>query len=290
MAKFLTQAEIYRVLQRELPEGVYPDGAPAAFVSTAESDSVAAVVGNFYTSMDSAYKNLNLISADECKMSDWEITIFGTLPTEVLGLEGRRDRALARLRSTEDTSLWQVVQTIAASIGTARYFEIRQRNTRDDLISGQIKGENSDLVWAPGWVSGDPAPPGVTVTNDLRNTQASLLAVRTHAYTYDIVVFSDTSFTAVQAQLDTLLTATEPARSDHTFYVVGSTEGMTPELDATRYNYTGYDGFILGLDNTTTDGLRRYTYYFGFLDDPSASGFGDATDSTKGGRFWFALP
>jgi hypothetical protein len=62
-----------------------------------------------------------------------------------------------------------------------------------------------------------------------------------------------------------------------------------PELDATRLNYTGYDGFLLKLDDTTTDGLRRQTWYFGFDDDPSAREFGDATDATQGGHFWFSV-
>jgi hypothetical protein len=289
MAKFLSQAEIYRILQRELPEGLYPDGAAAAYVSTAENDSVAACVSSFYTSMQGAYNNLIVTTADEDKMSDWETTVLGKIPADVLTLEERRYRILARLRSTGDISLWQIVQTVAAYIGPDRYFEIRQRNVPDDVISSQIKGANADLVWAPGWVSGDPAPAGVTVTDDLRNTESSLLAVRTHTYTYDVIVFSDDTFTAVQAQLDDLLVETEPARSAHVFTVVPSTDGCVAEDEATRFNYNGINGYLLKLDSTATEGLRRQTYYFGFVDDDSARGFGNAIDATQGGRFWFSV-
>ena len=75
MAKFLSRDEVYRLLQRELPEGVYPDGAPSSYYSTADIDSVASVASTGYANLQRIYDNYWPQSADEF-LSTWEITVF----------------------------------------------------------------------------------------------------------------------------------------------------------------------------------------------------------------------
>lgn len=290
MSKFLTQEEVYRILQRELPEGIYPDGAPSQYLSTSENDSVAKCIGSVYTTMSSIADNLNLLTATEERMGAWETTVFGETLTTGLSLEDRRRLVIAKLRSSDDISVWQLTQTIAGVVKGDAYFEVRQRNTQNDTYGAQIKGANADEVWGPTWTSGDPAPSGVTVTDDVRNTEATLLTIRTHVYTYDVVIWNYwLDISLLTAQLDGLLTRLEPARSAHTFTQIASEEGFFYDMPATRENYTGVDGWVLHQDTSSDSGLSRYAWYFGFDTDPSAIGFADIYDPGEE-RTTFAPP
>lgn len=290
MSKFLSRAEVYRILQRELPEGVYPDGAPEQYVSTADNDSVAQVVASSYSTMESVADNLLLISADAEKMGAWETTVLGESATEALDLEERRRLVIAKLRSSDDISLWQIVNTVASSLADTDYFEIRQRNVEDDWFGRDIKGALADEVWGSTWIADDPAPSGVTVTDLLRQDQSALYAVRTHVYTYDVVIFSTADYTNLVTSLDRLLTDIEPARSAHTVNLIPTVDDFIDGTQATRFNYTGMNGYVLRKDETADFGLRLASWYFGFEDDPSALEFAESEGtSTYGGHWWYSF-
>ncbi len=78
MPIFLTQDQIYRILQREQPPEAYPDGAPSAFFSTADQYSVAKVASDAYSNLNLIYDNYFPQFAVQ-RVADWEITVFGTL-------------------------------------------------------------------------------------------------------------------------------------------------------------------------------------------------------------------
>jgi len=276
MSKFLSRDELYRILQRELPEDLYADGAPNQYLTTAENDSVAQVIASSYSTMEQVSLNNNILTTD-VKIVDWEIMLFGETSTESLTLDERRDRVIAKLLTRNELSYWQVMLTCDAIIGRYGYVEVRQRNTKDNSYSILIKGTNSDLVWGPLWTAGDPAPAGVTVTDDLRNNQSDLYAVREEVYTYDVVVFSNyVNINILASKLDSLLTYLEPARSAHTVTVIPTDEGFNPDIEATRYN--SGNGALFRHDANLESGMRRWFWYFGFEDDPTALSFSDYYD------------
>ena len=96
MAKFLTQAETYRLIQRELPEGAYPDGEPARFYSTADSDATAKTISTLYSNMEEVGDNYFPQTA-ESKLDDWEIFVLGGITSGLTTTE-RRDAIINRPR------------------------------------------------------------------------------------------------------------------------------------------------------------------------------------------------
>src|SRR4051812_18440745 len=98
MPKFLTQAEIYRMIQRELPPESYPDGPATAFFSTADSDATAKVLSSAYDNLSLIYQNYFAQSAVE-KLADWEYALFGQYQDTSQTVEVRREKLLAKIRS-----------------------------------------------------------------------------------------------------------------------------------------------------------------------------------------------
>ena len=111
MPTFLTQAQIYRVLQRESPPDVYPDGAPEQFVSTAEMDSVAKTVASCYEAMERIYENMFPTTADE-QLGDWENNVLGSTPVGALTTAQRRANLLAFIRSQDNISYWTILNAV----------------------------------------------------------------------------------------------------------------------------------------------------------------------------------
>lgn len=99
------------MLQRELPEGVYPDGPPTAFFSTADMDSVAAVGASGYQSLQTIYNNYFPQSSTE-KIDDWVIRMFGQLFDGNPSVQTKRDRVIAKIRSQPTLNRWQLLTTI----------------------------------------------------------------------------------------------------------------------------------------------------------------------------------
>jgi hypothetical protein len=280
MAKFLTRQQLYRLLQRELPEDLYADGAPSQYVSTAEMDSVAGVLASAYQTMERVYQNVFVISADE-KLNEFENAYFAE-STSGLKREERIARILAKIRSTDDISHWQLLTTVGTLLA-GTWVEVLQRHVRNDETTAMLRGERLDEVWGPGWSSGDPFPGGVTGFEELRSSQPTLLALRDKAFTYDVLIYSRSINSEVLSLLEKTLREQEPARAAHTVTLLDP--ALLDFTDAapnpTRFSDVSSLFFIGPTQETPGQSniFSRHTLWFGFDDDPFSLGFGDASNS-----------
>lgn len=111
------------MLQRELPQGVYPDGAPSAFFSTADMDSVAKVAASGYSSLSRIYDNYFVATADE-KIDDWVLRMFGTLFDPSTPLQTKRDRVLTKIRSQPTLNRWQIMTIVAKYLPEGKFVQV----------------------------------------------------------------------------------------------------------------------------------------------------------------------
>lgn len=220
MPTFLSREQIYRVLQRELPEGVYPDGPPSAFFSTADNDSIAGIAASGYQNLSVAYDNYFPQLAVE-KLSDWEIAVFGAVSSSLLTVLERQQRILEKLRAQLDIS-WGSILSQIQEIFDAAGLEF-------DLVTwcGSVGGGGAwDLEFSQLDVDTylsfmDPIRTAFLDCSldyaSIGLTADQLAAAQRTAYTYEVRVIghADASFLA---DLDAILTAIEPARSTHYIY------------------------------------------------------------------------
>lgn len=111
MPKFLTRDELYRLIQRELPEGVYPDGPASGYYATADSDATAQILASIYASLERVYANFFPQDALE-KLDAWEIKVFGRIVYGALTPAERREKIIQQLRERLDLSKWTVIAGI----------------------------------------------------------------------------------------------------------------------------------------------------------------------------------
>lgn len=255
MPLYLTQQQIYRMLQRELPEDVYPDGSPNSSYSTADMDSIAAVAASGYENLSRIYDNYWPQTADE-KIADWEIMVYGQTLDNNLTLEERRDRVIQKLRTRKGITRSDILETIYSVIGSDKTVELNvwgcSRNENgawvlgEDLLGvGTILGNyNQYRARGEHLCSADPADFGLT--------EEEWLGMRREAYTYEVKIIGYALTMVERKALDEALSAAEPARSAH----------------------------VINDDLTASSG-----YWFGWFGDPDALGFGDLNDESVGGYF-----
>ena len=283
MPTFLTREQIYRLLQRESPPEVYADGAPNAYVTTADMDATAQVFASAYETMQSIWNNMFVVSADE-QLDRWETNLLGSSSVGDLTVEQRRGVLLAFLRSQDNISYWTIMNAVMGFVPAGTFVEMRLRAPRGDPVIAQLKGSLSGEVWGPDWVAGDPAPAGVTVSDLIRNSETDLLYLRRHAYVYDVLIWGYEFDPGEEDRLDDLLSQIEPAHVGHTIGAL--TEERTDGVEVSAANVENYQ--IAKTDDTSGTGYRTAApYYFGFDDDDEALGFGDSeTDAEAGALFW----
>jgi hypothetical protein len=290
MPSFLTKAQISRILQRELPEFLYPDGAESDYVSTAEVGSIAQCLSSVYSTMESIYNNHFPLTTNE-KIGDWETTVFGKTQSGDLTLEERKGQVLAFLRAENNISFFTVLKAIIALVPEGIVVEIRPRTFVGDPITADLKGDLADEVWGPDWQSGDPAPSDVTVTDAIRNDYASLLIVRTQAYRYACIIWGGSISAELQAVIEKTLLTIEPARCKHDL-IFAIPELPTGTIEIDEFNAEVYKSAYA--DPTSNTGYRATEggVYFGFDGDAYALGFGDAlqgSEPTDPGGYWYFL-
>ncbi len=216
MPTFVTREQVYRLLQRELPEGVYPDGAPSAYYSTADMDSVAAVAATGYANLERIYDNNWPMTADE-RIAAWEIMAFGYNLPASLTLEERQDRVAEKIRSRKGLTIGDMIAVVKSVIGTDKLVDAIEWGCSSGGwmigvsqlgIETYLNGYPSRLtVTGPFICEADPATYGYT--------EEQWQQMRTEAYTYQINVYG---YTLTQAEYDTIdqsLSIAEPARSGH---------------------------------------------------------------------------
>lgn len=223
MTKFLTRQQLFRLLQRELPPYVYPDGSEGKFYSTADMASIADVAATGYANLERINANYFPQTADE-RIIDWEIAVFGSPLDSSFTLEERRDRVLTKVRARKGITKQDMKEAVQAIIGSTKTVEIVPWGCRD---YGWILGESelgidtvlhgSALVNIAGPTICEDSPSDHGVTQE--EWDAALL----DAYTYEVQIFDYTLSAEERAEIDKVLTAAEPARSRHVI-----TDGLTP--------------------------------------------------------------
>lgn len=217
MAKFLTRYECYRMLQRELPEGVYPDGNPEKYYSTADQDSVADVMATGYANLERIYLNYWPQTAEE-KLTDWEITAFGQPLDANLSLADRRNRVVAKLRARKGITKKDMKDAVQSIIGSDKDVVIVEWGCPGGefgtwQIGVSLLGYNTylggyNMLLITGKdACANPLPYGVS--------KEEWDGMKRQAYTYEVKIFGYTLSTAERLAIDSALSAAEPARSSH---------------------------------------------------------------------------
>jgi hypothetical protein len=218
--RFLTAQTLYRLLQQELPEDVYPDGAPADFLHTADTYATAQVLGGHYTNLERVFLNAFPADAEEL-IQEWELTIMGNRLDQSATDEQRKNRYLQRLRSPRGISIPRLEGVVRSVLGEMVDFEIVESNCEDgtwvldesqldiSTILNALSGVEEQLrVLDPNCQFRESPPPGISAEDweDYRNT----------AYSYEVRIYNQTLTETQMIALDQELSRSEPARSAHT--------------------------------------------------------------------------
>lgn len=243
MPVFLTQSQLYRLIQRELPEDVYPhSGDPSVYLSTADSASQAEMIANVYEALQQAYDNQWPQHANEDGIAMHEVARFGKISTG-LSLSDRRLRVLAKMRalpSMSDPDLTALVQgflptdaTTNASAGVLAALAANGETQETMPVHVVLYAYNAlGNTWRLGLSElgvdtilggGMRAPAGVDVCDlaaaDLGLTEDEMQDARLNAYFYEVRIYDGDTDTVVDAQtlatIEEELLGSEPARSQH---------------------------------------------------------------------------
>ena len=223
MAFFLTGQQLFRMLQRELPEGVYPDGDPADYYSTAEQDSVADVLATAYSNLERIYANYFPQTADE-NILDWEVTVFGQTLDSAFSLIQRRAKILAQIQARPRLTVQSMIDVVKAVIGTDKLVDISEWGcetggwTLDESqleIETILNSQRMTDVTGSAICGADPASFG--------KTQDEWNQMLEQAYTYQVNIYTYVMTAAERITVDLQLLKFEPARSQHLIY-----DGLNP--------------------------------------------------------------
>lgn len=233
MPIFLTRQQLYRLLQRELPEGVYPDGAPSAFFSTADMDSVAGAVATAYANLSRVHENNFPQTADE-RINEWVDKVFvGVSFDPSVTLQDLRDRVIGKIRKQPRINLWEVLTLVASYVPAGTYVQVAEGcGASGEWVLGEsLLGVSTflgpDKTWgelgfsdsycdelaALGWRLGDARFGDTTLLAGAYGPD--LYARQFQSYGYEIRIFGYEVTGTSYAQMVQQLNATEPARSPH---------------------------------------------------------------------------
>lgn len=222
MPIFIEREQLYRLLQRELPEAVYPDGAPSGFYSTADMDSVAKALASSYESLERIYDNYFPQHADE-NLEKWEFALFGLPGDMSLGLAERRERVIAKLRAQRGLTVAEMIDVVKEIIGEDKEVEIAEWNCMTggwSLDESQLDIETVLNAYHLLDATGDLA--GCSDGSDFGIDPEVYKEMRAQAYTYEVRIYNYTLTSDERTAIDEALTKAEPARSDHEI-----TDGLT---------------------------------------------------------------
>lgn len=236
--KFLSAQEVYRILQRESPEGVYADGAPGQYFTTADNFSAASGVAAIYQNLERVYENFWPQTANE-KIADWENYVFGAPTSEgSLSLSERRLRVINQLRARPSLALWEILTLVANLVPPGTYVQVQEVGCSPAFKGWRLGESKLNSETAFGWGYAVLGPNGAdlcqfTQTNGWRLGSSSL-AVTTRlkgdfgyeavtyaqmrAYLYAVRIFGYTLTASERAALVQALRAKEPARSSRLIY------------------------------------------------------------------------
>lgn len=215
MPIFLTQDQVYRIIQRELPEGAYPDGPASAFYSTADSDSTARVIADAYQSASGIYDNYFPNYATD-RQADFENLYLGQQLDASIPLQERRDKVIAKIRSLRRTTEQDMLATVYSVIDTSIQVEIVpwgcgcngwMLDVSQLEISTILNEFNNLNIVGPDLCTKDASDFGLTPDEYARYQQ--------EAYAYDVRIYGYTLSDQERSDLEKALLEAEPARSEH---------------------------------------------------------------------------
>lgn len=234
MAKFLTREEIYRLLQRELPPNVYPDGLPEKHYSTADMYSVADVVASGYANAKTIYDNYFPRTADE-NLPQWEILAYGTTLDKNIPIAVRRDRVEQKIRTRKGIRKQDIKDVVLSVLGTDKLVDIITHNNTDGawFLDYSELGVSTFLnryngVDAVGFDACETDYASYGYTEEEWNE------LREDAYTYEVRVYGYILTSLDIQNLNTALDNAEPARCNRIF-----TDNLNPE-NMVGGNYSGF--------------------------------------------------
>lgn len=221
MPLFLTDQQIYRIIQRELPEGVYPDGPATGFYSTADSFATAAVLRQAYQSASGVYDNYFPNYAQDSVaplpgQAQFEKLYLNQQLDASIPLQERRNKVIEKIRSLRRTTAEDMKATVYTVVPTSVGVEI--------------------LPWGcgcDGWILDVSLLDISTVLNEFNNlnlvgpdlcqktaadygfTEEEYARYQTEAYAYTVAIYGYTLSATERASLEAALNAAEPARSKH---------------------------------------------------------------------------
>lgn len=238
MPIFPTQHQIYRALQRELPDLVYPDGAPTAFFSTADMDAVAKVGASGYISASAIYDNYFPQTSD-ASIDDWVFKMFGFLFQAGIDLPTKRQRVIDKVRKIGSIDLFDVLTIVAKYVPQGTYAQIKFACGAHAYWVLGVSLLGIDTILA----GGQPGNIGITPDNIKNwcsfistlhwrlgqdglgfNTFLSyiqytdLASFQANAFEYDIRIFDYTIPAVDLANMEIELQGGEPARSAHRIF------------------------------------------------------------------------
>lgn len=233
MPLFLQATDVYNMLQRELPEDAYPQGAPASFFSTADMFSIAVQFEKLYTNLKSIYNNQWPQTCDD-RIDDWEIKVFNQISPSPLTLLERQTRVLHQLQTHPGIAkqdMLNLVNYLIPAIGLSN-MEIAEWQNESGawligvsqlgvttILNGARQNDITPGLW-PGVdlcgaeISGNPGSIGQTAD--------SLAEAQLESYTWELRIYNYTLSPSQYQTLDTALSAAEPGRSTHVI-----TSGLT---------------------------------------------------------------
>lgn len=235
MAIFLSRDQLYRLLQRELPEGVYADGPPSAFFTTADMASVAETMASGYSNLSRIYDNYFPQSADEY-IDKWVTKMFiGVSFDQSVTLQDKRDRVIAKVRKQPTITLWEVLKVAASYVPPGTYVQIlencsqfgcwklgRSRLGKDTFLCYNHKFFElgiSDGDWCgflstfDGWKLGVSKLGSTTKLSRFDFLQ--IIEPQLDAYGYKLRIYDYQVTGTSLAQMIKTINETEPARSVH---------------------------------------------------------------------------
>ncbi len=285
MPSFLTKSQIYDIINRELPEGLFsysPD--PSKFYITSELDSYAFTIAATYDTMKSIYENEFVTTANE-KISDFELMYLGVISVS-LSLEEKRSRILAKIRTQAFVSLWDILTFVASYLPEGTYVQILENGKSGGYDSWslgysqldlstylgnvslqQLYGEDADLVWTGDWEQGDPIPAGVFCDPNI--TQASVIGMRDMAYSYEIRIFGYELTGEILVNFQKDLDVIHPVRSKYyiaqnlvlaDYYLTVDVNNVDQFTQATLPFGVKIAVNCIAADSTQTTGYKGRTY------------------------------
>ncbi len=277
--KFLTRQELYRLLQRELPEGVYPDGAASAFYSTADMDSIAGVLQTLYSNLERIDANNFPQTADE-RIRDWVAKMFiGASFDPSVSLQDLRNRVIAKIRKQPRITLWEVLTLVASYVPAGTYVQVVEecgecgchvwslgvsqlgtetflRGNKNWYELGFDNDEYCDVIKDLGWRLGEDRLGDNTYLAeaygpDLYNAQFAFYGYTIRVFDYEI------TGTSLQ-QLELQLADTAPARSPHRLMQNLNTDDYSLTEFVTDVDFDSAVSCIT-IDNTSLTGYSGLT-------------------------------